>query len=412
MRIKGILAKVFLIALAFTYVLPANAMMGGQDATGDDRVVAIIHWSENAQRGCSGALIAPRVVFTAAHCLSRKPTDGKYPSYNTELPKSGVLTETDAPIWVSSPGIVIPIGGTLNKVKAIAQYVSPLYQDSGCDDGDKAKCHGSRYDFGILILEKTLGTKTFKFATTDEISDLYLAGSTVLSIGYGLTSYAESQGEARNENPNKASAVIRKSYIWQGGDELVKPFPKNMIVQTRMPIDTYLGGGDSGSPLWFEKDGQWIYIGALSGAQGPTPASSPSDPLWKDTFWGTNGTGGPGGQYSAAQAFPEVIQVANKFLADQIILEGKAAAELKAKQEAEAKAAAELKAKQEAEAKAAELKAKQEAEAMAAADLKAKQEADAKATVLKKTTITCLKGKLVKKVTAVKPVCPKGYKKK
>ena len=33
-------------------------------------------------------------------------------------------------------------------------------------------------------------------------------------------------------------------------------------------------------------------------------------------------------------------------------------------------------------------------------------------TKAKKTTITCVKGKLVKKVTAVKPVCPKGYKKK
>ena len=30
----------------------------------------------------------------------------------------------------------------------------------------------------------------------------------------------------------------------------------------------------------------------------------------------------------------------------------------------------------------------------------------------KKATITCVKGKLTKKVTAVKPVCPKGYKKK
>jgi hypothetical protein len=28
----------------------------------------------------------------------------------------------------------------------------------------------------------------------------------------------------------------------------------------------------------------------------------------------------------------------------------------------------------------------------------------------KKTTITCLKGKLTKKVTAVKPKCPSGYK--
>lgn len=32
--------------------------------------------------------------------------------------------------------------------------------------------------------------------------------------------------------------------------------------------------------------------------------------------------------------------------------------------------------------------------------------------VAKKVTITCIKGKSVKKVTAVKPVCPKGYKKK
>jgi hypothetical protein len=29
-----------------------------------------------------------------------------------------------------------------------------------------------------------------------------------------------------------------------------------------------------------------------------------------------------------------------------------------------------------------------------------------------KTTITCIKGKLTKKVTAVMPKCPSGYKKK
>jgi M6 family metalloprotease-like protein len=85
--------------------------------------------------------------------------------------------------------------------------------------------------------------------------------------------------------------------------------------------------------------------------------------------------------------------------------------EFQAKQEADAKAAAELKAKQEADAKAAaELKAKQEADAKAAAELKAKQEAAAKLAATKKATITCVKGKLTKKVTAVKPKCPTGYK--
>ena len=36
----------------------------------------------------------------------------------------------------------------------------------------------------------------------------------------------------------------------------------------------------------------------------------------------------------------------------------------------------------------------------------------AKPVVAKKVTITCMKGKTVKKVTAVKPVCPAGFKKK
>jgi hypothetical protein len=36
----------------------------------------------------------------------------------------------------------------------------------------------------------------------------------------------------------------------------------------------------------------------------------------------------------------------------------------------------------------------------------------AKPAAAKKTSITCIKGKTSKKVTAVSPTCPKGYKKK
>jgi hypothetical protein len=46
------------------------------------------------------------------------------------------------------------------------------------------------------------------------------------------------------------------------------------------------------------------------------------------------------------------------------------------------------------------------------ADRLAAEAAAAEAAKKKKTTIICVKGKLTKKVTAVKPVCPKGYKKK
>jgi hypothetical protein len=82
-----------------------------------------------------------------------------------------------------------------------------------------------------------------------------------------------------------------------------------------------------------------------------------------------------------------------------------------------AKNTAQLKARQEVEAREAreaeELKAKQDSEeaaAKVAADLKAKQKAEAKAAAPKKSSITCVKGKLTKKVTAVKPKCPAGYR--
>ena len=104
-------------------------------------------------------------------------------------------------------------------------------------------------------------------------------------------------------------------------------------------------------------------------------------------------------RYSKGGCTPSGVSISYQVVSSKVLtldlLEvngaSKAAAELKAKQEAEAKAAAELKAKQEAEAKAAAEKAAAES---------------------KKITITCVKGKLTKKVTAVKPKCPSGYKKK
>jgi hypothetical protein len=88
------------------------------------------------------------------------------------------------------------------------------------------------------------------------------------------------------------------------------------------------------------------------------------------------------------------------------------ASEVNAAKAAADKAAGDQKAKQEADAKAAADKVVAEAKAEAARIL-AEANAQAKAAAAaKKITITCVKGKLTKKVTAVKPVCPKGYKKK
>ena len=402
-----LLSALSLLMLVYP-VSSAHAVHGGESALGDPRVVAIIHWYENGQATCTGALIAPRVVMTSAHCLARNPTDGKYPSYKTELPKTGLLSPTDAPVWVSAPGVIVAPGniGAREKARGIAQFPSPLYRDGGAIDGDPNKLYGPMYDFGIIILDKPLSTKTYRIATLEELRDLVKFNKTVTEIGYGLTSYEEAMGKAQRDGiPRKIETTVRSDLLLGNNKELYTVWPELMLLQTKYKKGEYTCGADSGTPGWFEKNGEWIYIGAAGSGMGLECSSAPDDPLWTDQFLSVNA----GDQFDTAQAYPDVIEAASKFLEQQVINEEKDAAELKAKQEAEAKDAAELKAKQEAEAIAAlELRAKEEAEAKAVAE----KLAATKAASLKKTTITCIKGKLVKKVTAVKPVCPKGYKKK
>jgi hypothetical protein len=102
-----------------------------------------------------------------------------------------------------------------------------------------------------------------------------------------------------------------------------------------------------------------------------------------------------------------------KALADKIAADKVAAEKLATEQAAADKKAQEEKAvaaKKIAEEKATEVKI---ITGKAAADklIADKAAGAAKAAAAKKITITCVKGKLTKKVTAVKPVCPSGYKK-
>jgi F0F1-type ATP synthase membrane subunit b/b' len=97
-------------------------------------------------------------------------------------------------------------------------------------------------------------------------------------------------------------------------------------------------------------------------------------------------------------------------LEDGKIQEAKAKVEAEAKLEAAAKAAEELRTKLEAEARVSAEKII--ADARIEAERILSEAKAAAAAIAKRTTIVCIKGKVTKKVTAIKPKCPAGYKKK
>ena len=69
-RINSLIGLLFL--LIYLGPLPAaNAILGGTPAIGNQIVVGLLGNKDATSSGCSGALVAPRVVMTAAHCLTR-----------------------------------------------------------------------------------------------------------------------------------------------------------------------------------------------------------------------------------------------------------------------------------------------------------------------------------------------------
>jgi Trypsin len=340
----------------------ARAVEFGQDATGDPNAVKV--------GGASGFLYSERIVLTVAHVIE----------------STGGIAYWESRGVIYQPGISSVVGQKEYKVKKVIipnTYSAPDYT-KGIQATD---------DLAIIVLSEDIPiTKRAVIANEEQMKRFVRDQSKVELVGYGITNGSQRNRpweEVINRPPNKlTSTLISPEMVLQFYRDYPNGLPPGYkiqsgnygIIQHRELRQSHLCDGDSGS-VFFVEENNVRYVLGMTG-QGvvnnncPPPITSYLSPSMS---W-----------VNPSFKLPELIKAAEK------IVDEDKKAEL-AKREANA---------------AEELRAKQEADAKAAEELKAKQEADAKAALSKKITITCVKGTSVKKVTGVKPSCPKGYRKK
>ena len=378
--IKGsflLASSILIFGQILSAALPAHSVEFGQDATGDPNAVKV--------GGGSGFLFSERIVLTVGHVID-----------NT----GGIAYwERDGVIY--NPGIVTVDGQKTYKVKKVIMsenYLAPDY----------AKPIQAVDDLAVLVLSEDIPlTKKAIMATEEQMRRFVKEKSVVELVGYGIRTSSENQfmGRQNNRPPTKLTSNLMSPEMVI---DFYKQYPNGLpsafkiqagsygIVQHHELGKSQLCNGDSGSAFFVEE----YNVRYVLGMTGQGIINNPCPP--PETWFGSPSMS----WVNPAFVLKDLIKTAEKIVEEDKKIE-------LARAEA-VRLAVELKAKQEAEAKTAlELKAKEEADARAVADkLAAEKLAATKAAALKKTTITCTKGKLVKKVTAVKPLCPAGYKKK